>query len=190
MRPREALAALVFAERAIRDVEQRAGLAKAQVLLEAPATQGVICVVICCHEQQRGHIGPKPSMAKEAILGDDAPKTHTYHGLPGGHDGQPMTDDCAFRLREWRRARKLTQEQIAEVLGANKSTIGKYERGERDPSISTICAIAAFMEILPGDLFRNPDEPSFDRLAASLSLDAKQRLLKPFQAMVETYRQG
>ena len=41
-------------------------------------------------------------------------------------------------IRELRTALSLTQSELAQQLGLNQSAIGKYERGELEPSISTL----------------------------------------------------
>lgn len=41
-------------------------------------------------------------------------------------------------IRELRSALSLTQSELAKQLGLNQSAIGKYERGELEPSIATL----------------------------------------------------
>src|SRR5437879_5381463 len=44
------------------------------------------------------------------------------------------TFDLARRLREFRNALRLTQTQIAEIIGENQGDVSRLERGEIDPS--------------------------------------------------------
>ena len=54
------------------------------------------------------------------------------------------------RLRALRKARKLTQPQIAEATGVPQSTLSGIERGEtKDPISSVLLKLAAFYEVEP-----------------------------------------
>jgi DNA-binding XRE family transcriptional regulator len=46
------------------------------------------------------------------------------------------------RLRMLREGAGITQERLAQTIGTSKSSINMYERGEREPGIETILAIA------------------------------------------------
>lgn len=47
-----------------------------------------------------------------------------------------------MRLKELRRANNLTQSQLAEKIGCNQTAIGKYERGDLQPSIEMLCKLS------------------------------------------------
>lgn len=47
-----------------------------------------------------------------------------------------------LRLRELREQAKLTQSQLGDKIGQTKSNISKYERGELEPNIQTLFALA------------------------------------------------
>lgn len=60
------------------------------------------------------------------------------------------------RIREARKAKKMTQEKLAERIGVKRSVISKYENGLIDPTISQIEKIASALgikwyELLPDD---------------------------------------
>ena len=57
------------------------------------------------------------------------------------------------RLREVRKKKAMTQEDVAHKAGIAVSQVGRIERGKLNPSISTIFVIALAMEIEPKDLF-------------------------------------
>lgn len=57
------------------------------------------------------------------------------------------------RLREVRKRKAMTQEDVAHKAGIAVSQVGRIERGKLNPSISTIFVIALAMEIEPKDLF-------------------------------------
>lgn len=47
-----------------------------------------------------------------------------------------------MRLKELRQINNLTQSQLADKLGCNQTAIGKYERGDLQPSIETLFKLA------------------------------------------------
>lgn len=49
-----------------------------------------------------------------------------------------------IKLRELRQVNNLTQKQVADFLKCNQTAVGKYERGELEPSITNICKLADF----------------------------------------------
>jgi transcriptional regulator with XRE-family HTH domain len=52
-------------------------------------------------------------------------------------------------LKAWREARGISQEALAETLGHNRTYIGGFERGERNPSLKVIERLAAQMDVEP-----------------------------------------
>ena len=65
---------------------------------------------------------------------------------PSGHDRSP---DIAFgqRLRYYRIAHALTQEQVAWSIGMSRVFISELERGLREPSLGTILRLARALDI-------------------------------------------
>lgn len=65
---------------------------------------------------------------------------------PSGHDRSP---DIAFgqRLRFYRLAQSLTQEQLAWSIGMSRVFISELERGLREPSLGTILRLAHALKI-------------------------------------------
>lgn len=60
-------------------------------------------------------------------------------------------------IRQWRKYRGLTQEQLAERIGMTHGAIGQLERGEVDYTQSTLEALAYAMMCQPADLIvRDP----------------------------------
>lgn len=56
-------------------------------------------------------------------------------------------------IREWRESRGLTQSQLADMAGLSSgSAISAYENGENDPSVETLQAIAAALDLTSGML--------------------------------------
>ena len=51
------------------------------------------------------------------------------------------------RIREQRKARKLSTDKFAEAVGLSAIYVGEIERGERMPSLKTFTKIANFFEL-------------------------------------------
>lgn len=56
------------------------------------------------------------------------------------------------RLREIRKTRGLTQEQLAQMIGVAKSTLTGYERDNREPNVLTITKLAQVLGVTGDDL--------------------------------------
>lgn len=65
----------------------------------------------------------------------------------------PQHNDFCSEIRRRRLAAGLTLEQLAERSGLTPNYIGTIENGKRDPSLSTVMAIAAGLAVQPGELF-------------------------------------
>ena len=50
-------------------------------------------------------------------------------------------------LRTLRQRNKLTQKQLADILGLSESAIGMYERGHREPDFETLECIADYFNV-------------------------------------------
>ena len=71
------------------------------------------------------------------------------------------------RLREYRLARHLTQEQLGELVGVSYQHIGMLERGKRSPSMEALLRAGLHMRFAPDgfasradDLHAAPTPPS------------------------------
>lgn len=56
-------------------------------------------------------------------------------------------DQIANRLRELRKSKKLTQNDVAVYLGVDRSTYAYYENGSTKPSVSTLLRLSSFYGI-------------------------------------------
>ena len=56
-----------------------------------------------------------------------------------------MTNKLAENIRAFRKARSLTQEQLADVTGIHQTNISKLESGTANPSLRTLKRLAAGM---------------------------------------------
>jgi transcriptional regulator with XRE-family HTH domain len=57
------------------------------------------------------------------------------------------------RVRELRKGRGLSQEQLGHVAGLDRTYIGGVERGERNISLDNIWLLADALNVSPSDLF-------------------------------------
>lgn len=91
-------------------------------------------------------------------------------------------------LREWRKFRKLTQQELADALGTSKSVISDMERGELQMSPKWARRIAPVLKTQPGYLLdQNPEAldtdiidiwshiPEHDRATARRVLESFRR---------------
>ena len=57
-------------------------------------------------------------------------------------------------VRDLRKSRGFSQESFAHHVGLDRTYIGGIERGERNPGLKAILAIAQSLEVDPAELFR------------------------------------
>lgn len=62
------------------------------------------------------------------------------------------------RMKELRQRSNLSQQGLSKIIGVSKSSINMYERGEREPSIDTIKAIADFFDVQTDYLLGKHDD--------------------------------
>ncbi|WP_342420578.1 helix-turn-helix transcriptional regulator [Paenibacillus sp. FSL E2-0178] len=85
-----------------------------------------------------------------------------------------MTDlrnTAGDRIRAIRKAKGLTQQQLAELSDLDDAYIGAVERGERNFSIDTLEKIVTALKIQPADLFQNKDDLSEAEAAQRRAID-------------------
>ena len=58
-----------------------------------------------------------------------------------------MAKDISKRIRDLRKAMKLTQSQFAEMVNLSEDSIGKIERGVSVPTVDTLSKIADGLKI-------------------------------------------
>ncbi|MDE6932535.1 MAG: helix-turn-helix domain-containing protein [Oscillospiraceae bacterium] len=65
----------------------------------------------------------------------------------------------AFRVKKLRKARKLSQQGLAEVLGLTQTAISGIESGLRTTTIEKLILLAQFFEVSTDYLLGLKDEP-------------------------------
>ena len=60
-------------------------------------------------------------------------------------------------LKAARRARRWTQEDLGHAAGLHSTEVGRLERGDREPRLSTIVRLARALELTAADLVDGVD---------------------------------
>lgn len=71
-----------------------------------------------------------------------------------------MMSALVTRLDELKVSRKLLQKQVAEGSGIPLRTYRRYENGEREPSASTLIALADYFKVSTDYLLGRTDNPA------------------------------
>ena len=65
-----------------------------------------------------------------------------------------------MRLKALRKSRHITQIKLAMDLNMSQNTISRYERGEREPGIAEMIAIADYFHVSLDYLLERTDNPA------------------------------
>jgi transcriptional regulator with XRE-family HTH domain len=87
-------------------------------------------------------------------------------------------------LREWRELRGLTQPQLAERLDTSKDQISRWESNKRGMTAAVMQALAEALQIEPGDLFRDPAQPSADELLREATPEQRRLAFELVEAVL------
>ncbi|MCR5795938.1 MAG: helix-turn-helix domain-containing protein [Solobacterium sp.] len=68
------------------------------------------------------------------------------------------------KLRSFRRARKITQEELADAMGVTAQAVSKWERGTAMPDISLLPELAVYFGVSLDELFGLSEEKEYDRI--------------------------
>jgi transcriptional regulator with XRE-family HTH domain len=60
---------------------------------------------------------------------------------------EQLTKVLANNLRGFRRARRISQEELAEICGLHRTYVGSVERGERNVTLSTLEAFSTALGV-------------------------------------------
>ncbi len=66
-----------------------------------------------------------------------------------------ITVEIGNRIRFYRKDRKLSQEELAEISELHPSYIGQLERGVKTPSVDTIYKITKGLDVTMSDFLKN-----------------------------------
>ena len=87
-------------------------------------------------------------------------------------------------LRELRTLAGITQKELAEKIRSTQTTIGKYERGELEPSIDTLKLFSRIFEVSVDYIIGNSD----DLGVISIANEKSPSLSKDELELIEEYR--
>ncbi|MDT3425287.1 transcriptional regulator with XRE-family HTH domain [Paenibacillus forsythiae] len=82
-----------------------------------------------------------------------------------------LRNSVGDRIRAIRKAKGLTQQQLAELSNLDDAYIGSLERGERNFSIDTLEKIVAALNIQPVELFQNQTDLNEAEAAQRTAID-------------------
>lgn len=97
----------------------------------------------------------------------------------------------AERLKEIRKAKKLSQQELADFAQVHYTNIGRYERGEANPSSSVLNRIAQALDVSPDYLINGTLENKAENTISDIELlnqfrkveklpNDKKKLIKEF----------
>lgn len=95
------------------------------------------------------------------------------------------------RIKELRVEKKITQSQLAKILGVNQTAVGKYERGDLEPNIQILNNLADFFGVSIDYILGREDDlgikgyaPAKERISAAEPLSGEEEdLLKDFRKL-------
>ena len=67
--------------------------------------------------------------------------------------GEGIRSILAENVRNYRRSRKISQEEMAELCGLHRTYVGAIERGERNVTLSTLEVLASALNVSIPELF-------------------------------------
>lgn len=77
------------------------------------------------------------------------------------------------KLRQIRKAKGMTQEELGSLIGNTKSTVCGWEKDEKEPNFATIRKIATVLDTTVGNLF--DEEIGGERMAKVRLIDTKDK---------------
>ncbi len=96
-----------------------------------------------------------------------------------------------IRTKSLRRARGLTQEELAERTGLSVNYLSRIERGLENPTLDTLLGLAKALKVEPLDLFTFEHEADpkrlrqvLDRLVGEIREDQLSQAVKTLRALI------
>ena len=89
-------------------------------------------------------------------------------------------------IREWMKARGLTQEKLADRLGISQGTVSKALKTKTVLTEEYLVGIAAALDVDVADLFRDPASPTREELLRGLSENEKLTVIRMIEALRNT----
>ncbi|WP_122423092.1 helix-turn-helix domain-containing protein [Pseudomonas viridiflava] len=89
----------------------------------------------------------------------------------------PLTRYIGSRVKTFRKARNLTQGELASLVGCEKMTISRYERGAGPPNVEHLMKLAIALGVSPSELLPPTDISEAREHLPRLRDEAIQRIL-------------
>jgi transcriptional regulator with XRE-family HTH domain len=114
----------------------------------------------------------------------------------------PLAQQIGARIRQARLQRVITQEELAQSIGIERSTLAKYERGQRSMNAEVLVQIARLLNVpasrllgeqLPVEMVRDPEIDRLEDVQAVVRiLDQRPDWVPQVRALLEvlTEREG
>lgn len=102
-----------------------------------------------------------------------------------------LKQNLGARIQQLRKSKKMTQEQLAEIIGLDIPNISNIERGKRFVSSSTLEKIIGALEVSPMDLFDFENIKTRDELINqinSILASSNDKELNFYYRMMKLYR--
>lgn len=80
-------------------------------------------------------------------------------------------------IQEWIEFRGLSDEKVANRLGKARETVWRWRTEQHRLNPEKIAELASALDLEPAELYRPPDKPSLDALAAGLDDDLRNRAI-------------
>lgn len=114
---------------------------------------------------------PGPIRRTEPTDAELADEERLNQGIPQRHD---LSRLVGHNFREARRRTRLSQMQVAELIGTHGSYIGTIERGDANITLGMLARLAAVVGVTPTALMAEPT--------------SEQRLVEALQAGIQSWR--
>lgn len=105
------------------------------------------------------------------------PVKHAYSPLEFGGPGELDTIDGMNNVAAIRKAKGLSQTDLAELAGVEQPTISKLERGNQSITLRTLMAVAEALQVPLSDLFADRS-------------DAERAIIQAYRSLPEQRRRG
>lgn len=69
-------------------------------------------------------------------------------------------NNFSIKLLNCRKAKKLSQNSLAEILGISDAAVNMLEKGKRSPSFELLCSIADYFDVSLDYLVGRSDNPN------------------------------
>lgn len=97
-------------------------------------------------------------MGRVETLGDAAPPNQGWWSTANDEPGRAAAPAIGGRISGARRARHMTQEELAGEIGCDRSSIARWEAGTRLPRLTHLLALSRVLRCAPAALL--PDRTS------------------------------